>query len=204
MADFINFEADVEGDYVDKVDFVEQDDEVSNIFDADSLKLFTDNEEVQTDVSFYQHFTNVEVDIEQRLKEAYDKAVNDIEKYDEISNLCESSEEEFEIGNFKKSKDNINKLHENLFPKANIGQEKEHNQFARAILYAIRFDKFNEKNICDKQEFGNSIDKNLIEQLHQPEKFKFIIDLQEFNNTCYEINYILSEHNYFQKTNLDI
>ena len=111
MAGFISFEADVEGNYVD---------EVSNISDSDSLKSFIDNEEVQTDVSFYQHFTNVEVDIEQRLKEAYDKAVNDIEKYDEIANLCESSEEEFEIGNFKKSKDNINKLHENLFPKANI------------------------------------------------------------------------------------
>ena len=101
MAGFINFEADVEGTYVD---------EVSNISDSDSLKSFIDNEEVQTDVSFYQHFTNVEVDIEQRLKEAYDKAVNDIEKYDEISNLCESSEEEFEIGNFKKSKDNTNTI----------------------------------------------------------------------------------------------
>ena len=124
MADFINLEADVEGDYVDKVDFVEQDDEVSNIFDADSLKLFTDNEEVQTDVSFYQHFTNVEVDTEQTLKEAYNKAVSDIEKYDGISNLCESSEVEFEIDDFKKSKDNIDKFHENLFPKANIGQKK--------------------------------------------------------------------------------
>ena len=69
-------------------------------------------------------FINVEVDTEQTLKEAYDKAVNDIEKYDGISNLCESSEEEFEIDYFKKSKYNIDKFHENLFPKANIGQKK--------------------------------------------------------------------------------
>ena len=28
-------------------------------------------------------------------------------------------------------------------------------------------------------------------------KFKFILDLQKFNNICYEINLILSKHNYF-------
>ena len=70
MADFINFEADVEGDYVEEVDFVnsEHDDEVSNISDSDSLKSFIDNEEIKTDVSFYRHFNNIETDIEQTLK----------------------------------------------------------------------------------------------------------------------------------------
>ena len=50
MANFINFEADVEGDYVEGVDFVnsEHDDEVINISDSDSLKSFTDNEEIKT------------------------------------------------------------------------------------------------------------------------------------------------------------
>ena len=70
MADFINFEADVEGDYVEEVDFVnsEHDDEVSNISDSDSLKSFIHNEEIKTDVSFYRHFNNIETDIEQTLK----------------------------------------------------------------------------------------------------------------------------------------
>ena len=36
----------------------------------------------------------------------------------------------------------------------------------------------------------------MIEQLEE-EKFKFIRDLQEFNNMCYEISLILSKHNYF-------
>ena len=58
-----------------------------------------------------------------------------------------------------KTLDDVKIFHENLFPKANIDQEKEHNQFVRAILYDIRFDKINEKNICEKQEFENSIDK---------------------------------------------
>ena len=82
MADFINFEADIEGDYVEEVDFVnsEHDDEVSNISDSDSLKSFIDNEEIKTDVNFYRHFNNIETDIEQTLEDAYNEALYDVEK----------------------------------------------------------------------------------------------------------------------------
>ena len=201
MADFINFEVDVAGNYVEEVDFVnsEHDDEVSNISDSDSLKSFIDNEEVKMDVNFYRHFNNIETDIEQTLEDAYNEALHDVEKFDEISNLCESSEDEFEIDDFKNSKENITKFHENLFPKANTDQEKEHNQFVTAILYAVRFDRTNDKEIYGKQEFGKSINKKLIEQLDQPEKFQFIVDLQKCDNICYEINSILSKHDYFLK-----
>ena len=41
------------------------------------------------------------------------------------------------------------------------------------------------------------IDKDFFEKLSKPEKLKFIIDLQKFHNLCYEINSILSKHNYF-------
>ena len=50
-----------------------------------------------------------------------------------------------------------------------------------------------------KQMFAilkNCIHSNLIEQLKE-RKFKFILDLQKFNHICYEINLILSKHNYF-------
>ena len=107
--DFINFEADVEGNYVEEVDFVnsEHDDEVSKISDSDSLKSFIDNEEVKTDVNFYRHFNNNETDIEQTIEDAYNEALHDVENFDEISNLCESSEDEFEIDDFKNSKENM-------------------------------------------------------------------------------------------------
>ena len=39
-------------------------------------------------------------------------------------------------------------------------------------------------------------DKSLVEEVNQPEKFEFIIDLQKFH-MCYEINTILSKHNSF-------
>ena len=65
------------------------------------------------------------------------------------------------------------------------------------MLYALRFDKTELKDVCNKKDFEKIIDKSLVEELNQPEKFKFIIDLQKFHNVCYEINSILSKHNHF-------
>ena len=39
--------------------------------------------------------------------------------------------------------------------------------------------------------------KDLFEKLSEPEKLRFIIDLQKFHNLYHEINWILSKHNYF-------
>ena len=41
------------------------------------------------------------------------------------------------------------------------------------------------------------IEKKLVEEINQPEKFKFMIDLQALLNMCYEINIILSKFGYF-------
>ena len=194
MADFINFEADIEGD---DEEIGEEDDEVSNISDVDSENSFIDNQEVKTDVSFYRHFANVENVIEQVLKDAYNEALEDIETFDEISNLCEGSEEEPEIDDFKNFEVDIKKFNESLFPRVDVEHEKVHNQLSSVILYALRFDKTGLKDMCNKDEFENFIDKSLAEELNQPEKFEFIIDLQKFQNMCYEINTILSKHNYF-------
>ena len=73
MADFINFEVDVEGNS-------DHDDEVSNISDSDSLKSFIDNKEFNADVNFYRHFNNIETE--------YNNALYDVENFEEISNLC--------------------------------------------------------------------------------------------------------------------
>ena len=106
MADFINFEADIEED---DEQIGEEDDEVSNIFDVDPENSFIDNQEVKTDVSFYRHFANVESDIDQVLKDAYNEALEDNDKFDETSNLCEGSEEEAEIDNFNNFEVDIKK-----------------------------------------------------------------------------------------------
>ena len=64
-------------------------------------------------------------------------------------------------------------------------------------------------NTCNSEDFENIIDKNLIKEINQPEKFKFIIDQQYFFNMCYEINMILANFGYFLrvyelKRNIDI
>ena len=66
-------------------------------------------------------------------------------------------------------------------------------------MYALKFDKNGSKDVCSKEDFEKVIDKNLIEQIDQPEKFKFIIELETFMNMCYEINAILSKFVYFLK-----
>ena len=194
MGDFVNFEADIEGD---DEEIGEDDDKVSTISDVDSENSFIDNQEVKTDVNFYRHFSNVENDIEQVLKDTYNEALEDIETFDEISNLCEGFEEEPKIDNFKNFEVNIGKSDESLFPRVDVEHEKIRNQFSSTILYALRFDKTGLKDMCNKEEFEKTINKSLVEEFNQPEKFEFIIELQKFHNMCYEINIILLKHGYF-------
>ena len=79
MAEFINFEVGVKEDNND-----EEENEVSDDSDLDSLSSFIDNKETENDVNFYRNFDNVETDIEQTLKAEYDRGLEDIENVDEI------------------------------------------------------------------------------------------------------------------------
>ena len=83
MAQFINFEVDVDNEESDNGK------EVSDDSDLDSLKSFiVDNEEVNdNDVHLYRTFNKVETDIEKTLKEEYQKGLEVVENFDEISNL---------------------------------------------------------------------------------------------------------------------
>ena len=149
---------------------------------------------MQNDVNFYRTFNDVETNIEQTLKKEFERGLEGIENFDEISNLSESSEE-LEIGDFKNAKEKIENFNEMLFPKTN-NENIENNRLINVFLLAIRFDKVGKTNVCNFEEFKESIDSNLIEQLEEG-KFKFILDLQKFNNICYEINLSLSKHNCF-------
>ena len=199
MADFINFEA--EADFINPEDAkqngMKHDDEVSDISDVDSENSFIDNEEVQTDVNFYRHFANVENDIEQVLKDAHNEVLEDIDRLDEISNLCNGSEDEAETDDFKNFEIDIQKFKDTLFPRVDAENEKIENQFCKTILYALRFDKNGLTDVCNNEDFEKIIDKNLIQEIKQPKKFKFITELQKFINMCYKINAILAKHNYF-------
>ena len=143
MTDFIDFEVSVEDNNQNE----EKDDEVSDS-DLDSLKSFIDdNDEIENDRTFYQKFENVTTSIDDVLKEEYDKSIVDIQKVD-VSNFCETSEEEIEIDEFKDTEKRIEKFKETLFPVSTENDdddddddddENNYNSFVNAIFFAIRF-----------------------------------------------------------------
>ena len=164
--------------------------------DVDSISSFIDDEEQGNDIDFYCNFNNVETDIEQTLKNEYDEGVKDLQDFDIISNLCQRSEDEAEIYNFEKASEKIKAFTESLLPNIESENGTEQNNFIRVILYALRFDKTNKKDICDKNKLKTVIDEKLIDQLDK-EKYDFVLDLQKFNNNCYEINSFLFKYGYF-------
>ena len=141
MADFINFEA--EADFINPEDAKQNgkkdDDEVSDISDVDSENSFIGNEEVQTYVNFYRHCANVENDIEQVLKDAHNEVLEYIDRLDEVSNLCNGSEDEAETDDFKNFEIDIQTFKDTLFPRAGAENEKIENQFCKTtyMLYDL-------------------------------------------------------------------
>ena len=130
MTDFIDFEVSVEDNNKNE----EKDDEVSDS-DLDSLKSFIDdNDEIENDRTFYQKFENVTTSIDDVLKEEYDKSIVDIQKVD-VSNFCETSEEEIEIDEFKDTEKRIEKFEETLFQVSmgNDDDENNYNSFVNAV-----------------------------------------------------------------------
>ena len=93
MAEFINFKAEIE-DVKSS-----EDDETNN--DTVSEISFVDDTEIDTLANFYKQLTNVENDLDQVLATNHDEALQDIEQFDEISNLNDRSDDEMETDDFE-------------------------------------------------------------------------------------------------------
>ena len=130
------------------------------------------------------------------MKDRHNEALEDIDRLDEISNLCDGSEDEAEINDFKNFEIDIQKFKDTSFPRIDAENEKIENQFCKALLYALPFDKNGLTDVCNNEDFEKIIDKNLIQEINQPRKFNFIIELQKFITMCYKISTILNKHNY--------
>ena len=153
MSDFINFEAGIDED-IGK----DKNDDVSDISEIEPD--FIDDQEVNTDINLYRQFDNVENDTEQVLRETYNETIEYIENFDEISNLCDGSEDEIEIDDFKNFELEIKKFNESLFPRVDNENEKVENQFCKVVLYALRFDKRELKDTCNNEDFEKIIEKD--------------------------------------------
>ena len=148
MVQFIDFEVGVEED-------IKEDDEVSDDSDLDSLSSFIDNEETDNEVNFYRTFNNVETGIEETLKAEYEKGLEDIGNFDDISNLCESSEDEAEIDNFDTSAEKVKIFvkvcYRNLIPMRKDSKKKikhiyDKNELKK-VIYEKLIDQLDEKNM---------------------------------------------------------
>ena len=130
MTDFIDFEVSVEDNNQNE----EKDDEVSDS-DLDSLKSFIDdNDEIENNRTFYQKFEDLTTSIDDVLKQEYYKSIVDIHKTD-VSNFCETYEEEIEIDEFKDTEERIEKFEETLFQVSmgNDDDENNYNSFVNTV-----------------------------------------------------------------------
>ena len=156
--DFIDFEATVASD-----NEVGSEDEVS---DVDSLKSFIDDKtEIEEDRTCYYKFENATKSIDETLAEEFDESTRNIENLNEVSNFCESSEEEGEIDEFKDVEKRIEKFEEKLHPSAAGDEEGAINFFVYAILFALRFDVSEKLDVCSDKELQETIESNLFLKL---------------------------------------
>ena len=136
--------------------------------------------------------------------------MREVEKFDEVSNFCESSEEEGEVDEFKDAEKRIEKFEETLHPVIANGGGEETNSFVYAVLFALRFGVSEKFKVCTENELQETIGSSLFLKLFEnKDKFKLELCSHKFNLHCMEINDILVDSNYFFRVyelrkNLDI
>ena len=182
MAEFIHFEAEVSGSDISE-----------NENELDEMKSFINDDLESEDEAF--EFVNSDTNIEEANKRIEQENLARIADCDDYSNLSYVSEEdESSIFEFADSQTRIDNFKSNLLPK---NATDIHHNFIRIILYKIRQITENKTDVCDDKALKeNETVKQLMEEITS-EKFKFSLDLQEFNRVCYEINQILIKYNYF-------
>ena len=188
--EFIGFPASVE-------DNAGSEDEVS---DVDFLKSFVDDldAEDENDRTFYRNFENITRPIDEALREEFDESMREAEQFHELSNFCESSEEEGEADVFKDEGKRIKKSEETLHPTVDADNEDGQNSFVYATLYALGFDISEKVDVCTEKELQETIGTDLfLKLLENRDKFKLELDNWKFNLLCMKIIDVLADSSYF-------
>ena len=116
----------------------------------------------------------------------YDKSIQVIDDID-LSNLCETSEEENEVYQFKKSEKRVEKFTETLLPVSKTDQNS--NSLIGAILFNIRYILEKSTDVCNVDDLQLSINNNfLFDKQYQNQKLELVLDYQKSNAKCHEIN----------------
>ena len=155
MAEYIDFEvevSDTENTAKDGEDEVCSNDSL-NFFINDS----SDDDEKGNEESFYRKFDNMKTSVDDILKQEYDKSIQDIDHIG-LWNLCETSEEENEVDQFKESEKRVEKFTETLFTISKTDQSS--NSLTSAILFYIRYILENKTDVCNVDNLQWSINNN--------------------------------------------
>ena len=161
MADFVNFEADIDAES----DFSDDDEIIDD--NASDKSFINDDNEIDQSKDFYRHFANVKNDLEQVLIDARNEALQDIEQFDEISNLNDENEYDMEVDDFQGSEDCLEKFQKTLFPKNEINIEGQ-NQLWQVILLGLKYKINGSKNLCSSNELKNIVGEDLFQEINQP------------------------------------
>ena len=114
----------------------------------------------------------------------------------EISNFCETSEDENEVDDFKDVEKRIEKFEEMLYPSGD--DKSENNSFVYGILFALRFNVPYKIDVCDEKEIQETIEDHLFLKLFENrDRFQLELNNRKFNLQCIEINEILADSSYF-------
>ena len=102
------------------------------------MKSFIDDTiEVEEDRTYYRNFENVTKPVDEILAEEFNESMCGVENFGEISNFCESSEEEGEIDKFKDVEKRIEKFEETLHPTVASADREE--KTINSFVYTLKF-----------------------------------------------------------------
>ena len=93
------------------------------------------------------------------LKQEHGKSIQDIDDID-LSNLCETLEEENEVDQIKESDKRVTKFTKTLFPISKTDQNS--NSLKSAILFDIRYILENKTDLCNVDNLQLSINNNFL------------------------------------------
>ena len=93
------------------------------------------------------------------LQQEHGKSIQDIDDID-LSNLCETLEEENEVDQIKESDKRVTKFTKTLFPISKTDQNS--NSLKSAILFDIRYILENKTDVCNVDNLQLSINNNFL------------------------------------------
>ena len=181
MSQFINFEAEA------------SDSDISENENDSDMSSFINDESESEDEDF--EFANVTRHIEEVNREIEQNAMARIQNCDDYSNLSYATDND-ELLRFEFENDimHIEKFKKTLIPK----NEHEYvNDFLMIIYLKIRHLTEDITDLCPFEDLLKIPKINQIHNKLQGKKVEFSLDLQEFDNNCYNINDVLSEFGFF-------